>query len=108
VTSANSGIGEGIARALAAAEAARSKRVEPSFCSSGLNENRRLTLRHAAALAPVGWYLMLPPVASGGRVNAEAPLGQWERWGTYDVVGECQGAITKLRDMRTRLRLNGV
>jgi hypothetical protein len=65
-----------------------------------------MKLRHAAALALVGWYLMLPPVTSGHRVNAEAPLSQWERSsGTYDVVGECQGAIAKLRHVRTPLRL---
>jgi hypothetical protein len=65
-----------------------------------------MNLRHAAALALVGWYLMLPPVTSGHRVNAEAPLGQWERSsGTYDVLGECHGAIAKLRQVHTPLRM---
>jgi hypothetical protein len=37
-----------------------------------------MNLRHAAALALVGWYLMVPPAIPGtGEVNLSASLRQW-------------------------------
>ncbi len=52
-----------------------------------------MKLRHAAALALVGWYLMVPPVElspSGERAfNFNAPLSQWYRWDFYGTAGEC-------------------
>jgi hypothetical protein len=41
-----------------------------------------MKMRHAAALALVGWYLMIPPVVCEKRkCNAElnAPFSQWRR-----------------------------
>src|SRR5271155_5503786 len=41
-----------------------------------------MNLRHAAALALVGWYLMVPPVVcEKGKCTAElnAPFSQWHR-----------------------------
>jgi hypothetical protein len=49
--------------------------------------------RHAAALALVGWYLMLPPVV---RVNGQwtplkqAPLAQWFNDGAFDDAASCK------------------
>jgi hypothetical protein len=44
--------------------------------------------RHAAALALVGWYLMVPPrVYNAGNmlhIEIKAPLSKWERWGSFD------------------------
>jgi len=49
--------------------------------------------RHAAALALVGWYLMVPPIEltrSGERAfNFYAPLSQWYRWDFYQTAREC-------------------
>jgi hypothetical protein len=42
----------------------------------------KMNLRHAAALALVGWYLMVPPVVcEKGKCTAElnAPFSQWHR-----------------------------
>jgi len=68
---------------------------------------------HAAALALVGWYLILPPThccqnsdpkapnydvlcgatKCGGDVKA--PLSQWVVKGTYDSVNQCASAASK-------------
>ncbi len=48
-----------------------------------------MKLRHAAALALVGWYLMVPPLNADGTPNAHAPLSQWSMDGSYDTAKEC-------------------
>ena len=45
--------------------------------------------RHAAALALVGWYLMLAP-AQGGRFIPDAPLSQWIQAGGFDTASKCE------------------
>jgi hypothetical protein len=55
-----------------------------------------MKLRHAAALALVGWYLMLPPPApSGGRLRFER-LSEWRRIETFDSKNACQHMRSKL------------
>ena len=50
-----------------------------------------MNLRHAAALALVGWYLMLPPEQGGpGQFNIHAPLSQWSLEGSFDTVDDCK------------------
>jgi hypothetical protein len=50
--------------------------------------------RHAAALALVGWYLMVPPIASRtGPINRDALLEKWETWFAFDTAAECQARI---------------
>lgn len=41
---------------------------------------------HAAALALLGWYLMVPLV--GG--DASAPLSQWRTIDSFDTAQECR------------------
>jgi hypothetical protein len=48
-----------------------------------------MRLRHAAALALVGWYLMVPPFQRGG-VNLDAPLRSWRLFGSYDTAKDCE------------------
>jgi hypothetical protein len=36
-----------------------------------------MNARRAITLAPVGWFLMIPPVSSNGRVDSAAPLRNW-------------------------------
>jgi hypothetical protein len=51
-----------------------------------------VTLRHAAALALVGWYLMCPPVRGTFprlRIDTSAPLSQWDMAGSYDTAVAC-------------------
>jgi hypothetical protein len=49
--------------------------------------------RHAAALALVGWYLMLlPPQTSKSplRFDENAPLNKWYIAGGFDTAAECE------------------
>jgi hypothetical protein len=46
--------------------------------------------RHAAALALVGWYLMLPPVISDGRTRKDAPLSRWYIFSSFETKEECE------------------
>ena len=55
-----------------------------------------MKLHHAAALALVGWYLMVPPAFSTSpepnaeiHINLGAPLSQWDNRGSYDSAEEC-------------------
>jgi hypothetical protein len=61
--------------------------------------------RHAATLALVSWYLMMPPFIkvgpgprdpSGDRVpDSDAPLGKWFWAGSFDSVDACQRSQEK-------------
>lgn len=56
--------------------------------------------RHAAALALVGWYLMVPyPDAPGKPPNFHAPLSQWNQMGAFDSAVACD----KERENRRKL-----
>ena len=46
--------------------------------------------RHAAALALIGWYLMLPPVNSDGRTQKDAPLWRWYIFSSYETKQACE------------------
>jgi hypothetical protein len=52
-----------------------------------------MKLRHAAALALVGWYLMVPPSTDEG-----APLGHWKVAASYDSASACEEALHKGKD----------
>ncbi len=48
-------------------------------------------IRHAAALALVGWYLMVPPLANAPwKVSTEAPISQWQVYRTFPSENECE------------------
>jgi len=47
-----------------------------------------MKLRHSAALALVGWYLMTPPAIRGN----SAPFTEWGTAGTFDSGDECEKA----------------
>jgi hypothetical protein len=50
---------------------------------------------HAASLALLGWYLIVPPTA-GNSVRGDLPFGKWENAGSFDTATECRGALIKL------------
>ncbi len=65
-----------------------------------------VNLRHAAALALVGWYLMLPPLIrvppdprDPGRdrvaPDSDAPLSRWFWSGSFDSADACQRSQEK-------------
>jgi hypothetical protein len=51
-----------------------------------------MNLRHAAALALVGWYFMIPPPlpspATG--MDVHAPLSRWVRARSVDTADDCE------------------
>jgi hypothetical protein len=54
-----------------------------------------MTPRHAAALALVGWYLMVPPpvLHSSVPVDLDAPLSKWRIFSSHDSAAECERAL---------------
>jgi hypothetical protein len=56
-----------------------------------------MNLRHAAALALVGWYLLIPPHQDDG---ASAPFSTWTGYSqTYKSQKECKIALLQFRQM---------
>ena len=60
-----------------------------------------MNLRHAVALALVGWYLMVPPIVIEGetaKVDGSVPLSQWDRGNrVYQTESACEETRAKLR-----------
>ncbi len=44
-----------------------------------------MNLRHTAALALVGWYLMVPPA-----IGPDLPIAKWTHTASYDTAAECE------------------
>ena len=63
-----------------------------------------MTPHHAAALALVGWYLMIPPVRDGTQPDTQAPVSAWTVFRKFDSAAACQE--WKLR-LETRARRSG-
>jgi hypothetical protein len=51
-----------------------------------------MNLRHAAALASIGWYLLMPPLSSPHTQDTSAPLSEWKFLGSYDSALDCQSS----------------
>lgn len=52
-----------------------------------------MTLYRAAALALLGWYLMVPPtIGDSHEVNRTAPLSQWTIWRSFPRIEGCETA----------------
>lgn len=58
----------------------------------GRDRSDKMKPRHAAALALVGWYLMMPPVTSDGRIQKDAPLSRWYIFSNFETKEECEKA----------------
>jgi hypothetical protein len=60
-----------------------------------------MNLRHAAALALVGWYLLMPPVVDEGdtaKVDHSVPLSQWYRGDrVYETQSACEETNARFR-----------
>jgi len=55
-----------------------------------------MKLRHAAALALVGWYLMVPPLDRQRRSLTNTPLTRWSRVKTFDSEYACKEWLASL------------
>jgi hypothetical protein len=60
-------------------------------------------LRHAAALALVGWYLMVPPQKPDGHLDASAPLSKWKIGAAFD-----NGDAQKCNEMIAVMEAHGL
>jgi hypothetical protein len=51
-----------------------------------------VNLRHAAALALLGWYLMMPPPYSADvhSLDESAPMTSWTQLSAFDTAKECE------------------
>ena len=50
--------------------------------------------RHAAALALMGWYLLVPPLVNAPyKVDTEAPLTSWKVFQTLNTREECDKSL---------------
>jgi hypothetical protein len=54
-----------------------------------------MNLRHAAALALVGWYLMLPLVNGDASPATQLPLSEWTQEGSFDRAEDCKRALAE-------------
>jgi hypothetical protein len=57
-----------------------------------------MKIRHAAALALVGWYLLVAPVEHTGpfvKVDIKALLKEWDTQATFDDKQACESARTE-------------
>jgi hypothetical protein len=61
-----------------------------------LKGDQVMNLRHAGALALIGWYLMVPPlVGDPFWVDADAPISRWEIDSSYDIASDCEAALSR-------------
>lgn len=66
-----------------------------------------MNLRHAAALALVGWYLMVPPaIPNSHEVNKSAPVSQWTIRRTFPLDAGCENAKYHLRTQALAAQAN--
>ncbi len=64
--------------------------------------------RHAAALALVGWYLMLPPIVND-QPDTTQPLNTWDIWRSFDTATGCEeNRDFKAKQMRETFKKNAV
>jgi hypothetical protein len=64
-----------------------------------------MNLHHAAALAMLGWYLMVPPPAPTPRFDLKAPLSKWSKKASFNSQKECNDALAtrRLKEARDRV-----
>ena len=48
---------------------------------------------HAATLAIVAWYLMIPPIGADNKVDAHAPLSNWRKGVSFNSQKECDDSL---------------
>ncbi len=66
-----------------------------------------MKLRHAGALAFVGWYLMIPPAALPPGVAYKQPLRKWQILRVFDTADSCEDFLsTFFEDSQLKQSLN--
>jgi len=50
---------------------------------------------HAAALALVAWYMLVPPLVNEPyKIDTEAPMSSWKVYQTFNTSAECQHLLS--------------
>jgi hypothetical protein len=64
--------------------------------------------RHAASLALVGWYLMVPPATP--LMHPMSPISWWIHLGKYDTEKECDQALAEMyrKNEQAGFKMEGV
>jgi hypothetical protein len=58
-----------------------------------------MNLTHAAALALVGWYLMVPPrLGPYRRLDYAAPISRWNLIQSFDTPTACEDYLQKQKE----------
>jgi hypothetical protein len=58
-----------------------------------------MKLPHAAALALMGWYLMVPPtVGPYLRLDLSAPVSRWKIVQSFDTATACEGYLQEMKE----------
>lgn len=61
-----------------------------------------MNVRHAAALALVVWFLLVPPIVLDAtdqpRVQPTAPLNEWRVYATFESREQCENLRDKIRE----------
>ena len=67
-----------------------------------------MKVRHAAALALVGWYLMIPPMyKNNDEPDTSAPLSEWDQWRAFDSADLCEQARDfKAKQMEKKFKVD--
>jgi hypothetical protein len=72
-----------------------------------------MTLRHAATLALVGWYLMTPPPhpdpvtgLPNGVPNLSAPFEYWQNEGSFDSAKDCNSMLESNIQLSRQIEAN--
>jgi hypothetical protein len=56
-----------------------------------------MKFRHAVALLPVGWCLIMPPLSQDRQtVETKAPISKWDTIGNYQTAAGCKEELAKL------------
>lgn len=61
-----------------------------------------MSCRHAAVLALVGWYLIIPPVRGGAQPDTQAPISAWTVFRKFDSAAACREWKLKLETQARR------
>ena len=64
-----------------------------------------MKLRHAAALALMGWYLMFPPPGPRSpdgttSLDYNAPISEWSSFGVFDTADECRAEMKRQNEQK--------
>jgi hypothetical protein len=65
--------------------------------------------RHAAALALVGWYLLLPPINLDSKavLDIDAPFSKWEIYKAFDSAADCEASEAFLMEKSHQFEREG-